>query len=294
MCSRHPGSRIEKQDIAETGRSLNEELKKLASQDPSSGGATGFEEIDARLDTFEREMRAIAFEVPVAQLRATLPERVALDRRGVLDLLDLMLGAEIEGLGGTEERIAAIDYLITLLCTAGAGTDAGAHQDPVTLTPRLYGLCERSDIDYDSRLPEIEAEFFAAADMHEGDAREEMALRALRRRKAELGASFFAPRVLRATVVLRLRRPPATHRRRGPGFAELGLGPARTGGIQRLCFGVRDTGHSRACRGLEASRRRGSPGLCAIDRVAWCLDLAYPDKSERAALLSESVGLRGR
>jgi hypothetical protein len=44
----------------------------------------------------------------------------------------------------------------------------------------------------------------------------------------------------------------------------------------------------------EALRRRAAgdaPSVCALDRVAWCLDLSYPDKSERAALLSESVGL---
>jgi hypothetical protein len=181
------GLSAERQDIAETGRALNDELMQLASQDPSSGNAAAIREIDARLDAFECEMRAIAFKVPVAQLRSTLPSRVALDRRGGLDLLDLMLGAEIDGLGGTEGRIAAIDYLITLLCTAGAGTDPPALRDPVTLTPRLYGLCERSDVDYDPRLPEIEAEFFAAADMYEADARGEIALRTLRRRKMELG-----------------------------------------------------------------------------------------------------------
>jgi hypothetical protein len=194
------GFSAKEKDIAGNGRALSDELRKLASQDPSGGNADTIGELDARLDAFEREMRAVAFKVPVAQLRSTLPARVALDRRGVLDLLDLILGAEIEGLGGSEARIAAIDYLITLLCTAGAGTHAGAIQDPVTLTPRLYGLCERSDAHCDPRLPEIEAEFLSAADTCEADAREEIALRTLRRRKTELGPSFFAPRVLRAIV----------------------------------------------------------------------------------------------
>lgn len=286
------GLSAEKQDIAETGRALNDDLIKLASQDPSGENAAAIREIDARLDALEGGMRAIGLEVPVAQLRSTLPARIAGDRRGVLDLLDLILGAEIEGLGGTEERIAAIDYLITLLCTAGAGTDAGALQDPVTLTPRLYGLCERSDVDYDSRLPEIEAEFFAAADMWEADARGEIALRTLRRRKTELGSNFFAPRVLRAIVTYNaalLKRideevlgsldwGPLPHASEEPGAgASVFEAPA----LPKLA---------------EALRRRAAgdaPDLCAVDRVAWCLDLAYPDKSERAALLCESAGLLG-
>ena len=133
----------------------------------------------------------------ITQLRSTLPECVSHNRRGVLDLLDLTLGAELLGLDGTRARIPSIDYLITLLCSAGS--DQPLH-DPVQLTPRLHELCERVGVDYDPRLPEIEAEFFHAADMYEADAREEQQLRALRTRKTELGSSYFAPQVLRAIV----------------------------------------------------------------------------------------------
>jgi hypothetical protein len=76
-----------------------------------------------------------------------------------------------------------IDYLITLLC--GAGSDQPL-QDPVQMTPRLHELCECSGIHHSPHLPEIEAEFFHAADMYEADAREEVQLRALRDRKAAI------------------------------------------------------------------------------------------------------------
>ena len=64
-------------------------------------------------------MREVALKVAVAQLRSTLPVRLAVDRRGVLDLLDLILGAEVAALPGTQQRIPVIDYLITLLTTGG-------------------------------------------------------------------------------------------------------------------------------------------------------------------------------
>jgi hypothetical protein len=301
----------ENQEITETGRALNDELKKFASQHPSSAEETAFGEIDARLDVLERKMRAIAFKVPVAQLRATLPAQVEFDRRRVLDLLDLMLGAEIEGVGGTEERIAAIDYLITLLCTAGTGRDTGEPQDPVTLTPRLYGLCERADIDNDPRLSKIEAEFFAAADTHEADAREEMALRALRQRKMELGPSFFAPRVLRAIVTYNsalLQRideevldsqdwgsaAPASEE--PAASASVFEAPAASASVFEAPAASASVFEAPAILKLaEALRRReagDAPDPCTLDRIAWSLDLAYPDESELAALLTESVGLR--
>ena len=142
-------------------------------------------------------MRTIAFKIPVAQLRSTLPECVSQNRRGVLDLLDLMLGAELLELDGTRARIPSIDYLITLLCSAGPDQPPN---DQVQLTPRLHELCERSGVDYDPRLPEIEAEFFHAADMYEADARGEQQLRALQTRKTDLGSDYFSPQVLRAIV----------------------------------------------------------------------------------------------
>ena len=192
------GLSAKKRAVVETGRALSKALTELAQGPPSTGDDAAIAALNARLEEFEREMRDVALEVPVTQLRATLPERLAADRRGVLDLLDLLLGAEIRGLEGTGARIPTLDYLITLLCI---GADPHAPlQDPVTLTPRLHQLCERSSVDYDPRLPELEAEFYAAAELHEADLRDEVEQRTLRRRKMELETNYFAPRVLRAIV----------------------------------------------------------------------------------------------
>ena len=186
----------QKRAVVETGRALSKALTELAQGPPSTSEDAAIAALDARLEKFEREMRDAALEVPVTQLRATLPERLTADRRGVLDLLDLILGAEIRGLEGTRERIPTLDYLITLLCT---GADPQAPlQDPVTLTHRLHQLCERSTVDYDPRLPGLEAEFYAAAG--QADLRDEVELRTLRRHKMELETNYFAPRVLRAIV----------------------------------------------------------------------------------------------
>ena len=192
----------------------------------------------------------------MAQLRATLPERLTADRRGVLDLLDLILGAEIHGLEGTRARIPTLDYLITLLCTGG--NPHAALQDPVTLTHRLHRLCERSDVDYDPRLPALEAEFYAAADLHEAELRNEVELRTLRRRKMELEKNFFAP--ARAAGDRHLQRSAdAAHRRGGAELAGLG-DPAGDRSARRGRLAVRAARTPEARRGAAASHRRRSSG----------------------------------
>jgi hypothetical protein len=272
---------MEKQEVGDVGRTLSEDLTELFGKGPSSEELAA---IDAQLDTLECEMRAVALKVPVVELRSTLPEQVAVDRRGVLALLDLILGAEIAGLSGTEERIGAIDYLITLLCIGGS-SDAPLH-DPVTLTPRLYSLCEQSAVDYDPRLPELEAEFFSASDMHQADSRKEVKLRSLRRRKMELGSVFFAPGVLRAIVTYNaaLLR---TIDEQVLASLDWGLLPSsEEPDTDGSVF------ESPAIPALaEALRRRMAgepPGLDPMDRVAWCVDLACLSKSERAAVRSVS------
>jgi hypothetical protein len=279
------GLAVEKQDIGETGRTLSDDLAGLFGTQLSSEELA---EIDARIDSLEGEMRGVALKVPVVQLRSTLPEVVAVDRRGVLDLLDLVLGAEIAGLGGIEDRIGSIDYLITILCTGGAG-DSPLH-DPVTLTPRLFGLCQQSDIGYDERLPALEAEFFAAADMHQADARHEVGLRKLRRRKMELGSAFFAPGVLRAIVT----------------YNAALLKSIDQHVLDSLYWGARPAGEESDVGGsvfespaipalAEAVRRRvagAPPGRNPLDRVAWCVDLGCLSKSEMSAMRAKSVGPR--
>jgi hypothetical protein len=279
------GLAVEKQGIGETGRTLSDDLAGLFGTQPSSEELA---EIDARIDSLECEMRGVALKVPVVQLRSTLPEVVAVDRRGVLDLLDLILGAEIAGLAGTEARISSIDYLITLLCIGAAGDSP--LDDPVTLTPRLFGLCQQSDIGYDERLPALEAEFFAAADMHQADARQEVGLRKLRRRKMELGSAFFAPGVLRAIVT----------------YNAALLQSIDENVLASLDWGSRPAGEepdevgsvfeSPAIPALaEAVRRRvagEAPGHNPLDRVAWCVDLACLSKSEMSGVRDKSFAPR--
>ncbi len=283
------GLSAEKTDIAKTGRTLNDDLMALIGHEPRQPDLAAYALIEARLDSLEAEMRAIAFRVPIAQLRSTLPECAAHDRRGVLDLLDLMLGAESLEREGVEARIPAIDYVITLLCNAGAGRPP---LDPLQLTPRLHELCERCGVDYDPRLPEIEAEFFHAADFYQADGRAGEQLLALQARKTELGSSYFSPQVLRAIVaynVALLQRiddevlasqdwgalPPAADE------APPTVSVFDTEALQKIAHALRRRAAGEA------------PELSATDRIAWCLDLDYPTQGERSALLAESVGRPG-
>jgi len=277
------GLSTEKTDIAEIGRTLTDELMELVDHDGPSPNFEAMVEIEARIDSLEGEMREIAFKIPVSQFRSTLPDCISHNRRGVLDLLDLTLGAELLGLDGTQARIPLIDYLITLLC--GTGSDQSL-QDPVQLTPRLHELCERSGIHYSPHLPEIEAEFFHAADMYEADAREEVQLRALRDRKAELGSDYFSPQVLRAIVAYNaalLRRiddeilasrdwgslpPVAAEAQPAASVFDTPLLPLIAQALRRRQAGE-------------------TPELNTIDRIAWCLDLEYPTANERRALRAE-------
>ena len=74
----------EEHAIAESGRALSTSLSELVADDSSGGNEAAAAALDTRLDELEREMRDVALEIPVDQLRSTLPKRVALDRRGVL------------------------------------------------------------------------------------------------------------------------------------------------------------------------------------------------------------------
>ena len=276
-------------DIGETGRALSESLIDAASD---SGAGPEIGEIDAGLDELEAEMRWLALSVPVDELRSTLPAQVTRDRRTVLDLLDLILGAELAGVPGTQERIPSIDYLITLLCSAST-EDGGNLQDPMTLTSRLYGLCLQADDAHDPALAEVEAQFFAAADLQREELHEELSQRTLRQRKAELGTTYFAPPILRAilaynlTLTERVEEEVATSQdwgvAAGPNAApetpdEEGVSVFESAALRRLATAVRRRG--------EGEKHSGSE----LDRVAWSLDLSFARADERDLLRSESVG----
>lgn len=283
----------ETQHIVETGRALAAEIADLAGRAPDGRDPAALRGLDKMLDAVDAEIRALAFQVPVAQLRSTLPSRLSRERRGVLDLLDLMLVAELDRQEGAAGRISAIDYLITLLCTGGPGGDGSVRDDPVGLTPRLYSLCERAAERDEPVLAAIEAEFYAAANVSELDAREELQIRALRRRKRDLGLHFFAPGVLRAIVAYNAAMSRCLQR---------GAWDSRDwgtlAGAEGSAAATGDEGGSvfetEALPRLAEALRRRTEGEAAsgsaVDRIAWCLDLASLGEVERGALLGADVG----
>jgi len=278
----------ENQVIAETGRALNESLKQLLESEPSDDDAAAIAALRARLDELERQMRDVALEVPVPELRTTLPDRIAVDRRGVLDLLDLVLSAEVAGLDGTRARIPLLDYLITLLCT-GAG-DGSPLQDPVALTTRLHGLCERAETTCDQNLTSLEGEFLSAAQMQRAEVREEMTQRTLRRRKMELGPAFFVPRVLRAIIMYNAamlqRVDEEVMSSQDWGSLPNAEAPSGAGSV------FESPSLPQLAKALRRRAADAPPAHDPLDRIAWCLDLGYLTAAERQALLSEHTGRR--
>lgn len=185
-------------EIVEAGRAAHQEIETLSQR---SGGPddTGALRASARIDGLETSICGVAFAIPIAQLRATLPTFLRSNRRGLLDLLDMLAGDAYESGEQLASKLGAIDYLITLLCTNGNAQQSTLPHDPVMLTPCFEMICQRAEAEGEARLPEIEAEFFAAANLEE-DLHDEIQRRGLRARKAKLGKSYFAPSMLRAII----------------------------------------------------------------------------------------------
>jgi len=279
-------------EITESGRRLTQRIAQ-AKRDPGTLAPGELAAIDAHLDAFEGSMRTLARSLPVAQLRSTLPGRLANDRRSVLDLLDLMLG---DGIGDGPEfadRIGAVDYLITLLCTHGARRRGIVAHDPTSLTPRLARICANAEAREDDRVSDVESEFYAAAGMSFEELRKEFQRRALRQRKIDLGAVFFAPRALRAIVTYNaalLDRVTDEILESGDwGLVETDAaaeaGSATSGG---------SVFESERLRRLAATIRRRVRGEPMTDSAEGCiaaaLDLESLEPSELEAVVQESVG----
>lgn len=278
----------DKRQIAEAGRALQREFEKLSSEPAGFVTESCLETLDTGIDSFERQMRQVARDVSVPQLRATVPAQLRTDPRDVLDLLDLMLSAEREQAEDAAAFIPAIDYLVTVLCSGHAGMGTCNPRDPVTLTARMQELCGRVTEDYDSRLPAIEAEFFASADaVASGEWQADGLLRSLACRKSELGSSYFTPGVLRAIVTYNV----AIARR-----IEEEIWDAQPEDAPRATEGQpgRSVFETQAILGVaKALRRRdtgATPTASVIDRVAWSLDLDYPNDDELRALMADSAG----
>lgn len=275
--------------IAERGRALTEHLAKITAS-KSDAMESEIQEIDVLLGEFEASIRDIAAGIAVSQLRSTLPARRANDRRGLLDLLDVLIGEDAARSKSLTERIATLDYLITLLCTRANGS---VGDDPVSLTPRLLNLCTSAEEANDLCLDEVESEFFAAANLDSEELRKELQQRTLRRRKAELGLTFFAPRVLRAIVTYNaaLLRWVAEELLDA---GDWGIVPGETPSAAPLDAGTCSVFESRPLRNIAAAVRRradaGTPEPTPIDRIAWALDFDALDENERKALCSQMLG----
>jgi hypothetical protein len=271
--------------IVTTGRALSEELSQLAGLDIDSRSDDALPKIHSCLDSLECEMRTVAREVSLEQLRTTLPVQVREDRRSVLDLLDLMLASEIDNPGTSSARVATVDYVITLLCMNGG--DRTNLQDPVTLTPRLFGLCELAAQRNDPLVEEVVAEFEIA--LQHLDATSEGTT--VPRRKNQLGDLFYAPTVLRAITEFNAAeiRAASTAIESSQNWGSL-PGEAAEEDTPTTVF------ESKALPKIaEALRRRRDgepPTWSPIDRIAWCLDTNFPNATETEWMLSPGVGTR--
>lgn len=276
-------------EIAETGRAITEHLSTIAGSH-SDVMPSALRSIDTLLLEFETSIRFMAMGLPISQLRSALPAARARNRRGLLDLLDVLLGDGAWDRSDVGERIGAIDYLVTLLCTSDSPTPAIAH-DPVTLTPRMATLCAEHDDPSDPQLAEVEAEFFGAANLDAEDLREELGQRTLRARKAELGTAYFAPRVLRAILTYNaaLVARVADEIVDAGDWGQLDAGDAASPEAPATAS-VFDS--APLARIAAAARRRvagDAPEPTPVDRIVWALDFEYLAPNELKALESETL-----
>ena len=280
--------------IAEVGREMTDGLSAI---ERATGEVAEDElaDFDRRLDEFEASIHAVAAEVPVRQLRSTLPARLGDDRQGLLDLLDVLIGPDVDDFESNTPHIGAIDYLTTLLCTCDESPGGIIRHDPVTLTQRLQTLCEHAEDAAGDRFVGVEAEFFVASNMDAEDLREEFQLRTLRSRKTELGIAFFVPRVLRAIVTYNaalISRAADEILNSGDwgfakeeDFAKVAERPPATSVFDSTPL----------LQVIDAIRRRARdepPETTAFDQIAWALDFEYLSKTEKKALLSDQLGTR--
>lgn len=271
--------------VVTTGRALSEELLRLARDHTDSRSDDALPKIHSCLDSLECEMRTIAREVSLEQMRNTLPVQVREDRRSVLDLLDLMLVSEIDNTDPSSARISTIDYVITLLCmNDGDGT---ALQDPVTLTPRLFGLCELAAERNDPQVEEVVAEFEIA--LQHLDAASGTA--AITRRKAQLGDVFYTPAVLRVITEFNAAQIRATSTAIASS-QNWGSLPGEAAEEEASTTVFESKALPKLAEALQRRKDGEPPAWNAIDRIAWCLDTGLPNTAETESMLAPGVGTR--
>ncbi len=278
--------------IGESGRALTDRISTIMNS-RSDITPAALLRIDTLLVEFETSIRHLATSLRVSQLRAVLPAYRETNRKGLLDLLDISLGEGLGGRNSVADRIGLVDYLITLLCTSNRQGSAEIVHDPVTLTPRLARLCASADDLEKSRLEDVEAVFFAAANLHPAALQEELQQRKLRSRKVELGSAFFAPRILRAIVTYNA----ALFAHVSDKIVDSGDWGVLKKPAPNASKEITETPSVFNSKPLgmlaDAVRRRaeeGSPEPTSIDRIAWALDFEYLEPNEEKALRSPAFG----
>jgi len=275
--------------ITATNRALSEELANLASPGAEKSDDSALDKIDSALGAMESEMRGVVREISSEALETNLPQFLQQDRRGALDLLDLMLSTQDEAPKPTARVAATLGYLISLLCSDAKNDDHLV--DPISLSPRIYDLCERAAEKTNPAIAEIEAALLMGCDRAGDDPKGASASDVLHAHRDAIAEFFFVPRILRAFVACRTAQNRQERRALDAAQPE-GSAPDRSKSddVSISVFETRVLPElaQALCRRMAG----GTPSLNAIDRVAWCVDLTYPTDSERAALGSKLIGSR--
>ena len=246
--------------------------------------------LERLLGGLETETRSIAQEIPVSKLRQGLPGLFPESRSKVVAFLDVLL-PDRDGLDARSQgHLAALDYLITILATGGPAWTGKALQDPVSLTPRLCGLCEQiASEEPQEDVDAVVSTFRNAGGIDPSVPVDESELRALRRRKRELGAFYFHPTILRAVVTYNAARSMCIdqggHDSRPWGSHS---NKAKRSDADASVFGTEIL----PALGEALTRRHAgeSRNGSAVDRVAWSLELDGLGRFERDAVTRGDVG----
>jgi hypothetical protein len=301
--------------LQERAQELSGRLRRAASPDeqPEAAAQTPLhvelDQIDKAWEEFARELLSLVSDLPLSQLRATLPAVQESNPEEVLALLDLCVADE-RALG---ERWNLLDYLVTLASTE---TDDGRKRvalDPATLTPSLEALCAATGERADADLEDLVREFQAAGEqISRGEPLAPIRTR-LRDTKKSAVTLLPAPDVLRAVIACNValwnrleeltevdRTLAAAERRRlkpVPAAPE----PARA---ETVCASVFDSQGMRELEAALGERLRGSEpsgdavGLLdrldtsSLSRVEEAAFTSWEDeRSSRVARIAAALGL---
>jgi len=268
---------------------LRTELMQLPA-DPEGRDPAKLPKLDMLLRALESETRGLAREIPVAKLRQILPSQFPEHRSDVLALLNVLLPDRDELDARSQGHLAALDYLITVLCTGGPDWNGRALQDPVSLTPRLCALCDEiaeEDTAYD--IEAVAAEFRDSPGADPTVTVDHDELRAIRRRKRELGAYYFDPSVLRAIVAYNAARNLCIDQG-GHDSREWGSHSNRATQVGASTSVFETEVLPALGDALTRRANQEPPTPSAVDRLAWCLGLEELGAFERTSVTRGDVG----